>query len=76
MEITTSMQVSKELLEKLQKRKMFNNETYEDIIWNLLEDTMELSEETKRDIEESKKQYERGEYHKWEDVKKELKLDV
>ncbi len=72
----TSIQVSKELLETLKKRKMNNKESYEEIIWDLIEDTMELSEETKRNIEISRQQYKEGKVHKWEDIKRELKLNV
>ena len=68
----TTIQISKELLGKLQKMKMHNKESYEDIIWDLLEDRMELSEETKRDIEESRKEIREGKYKTLEQVKKEL----
>ena len=68
----TTIQISKELLGKLQKMKMHRKESYEDIIWDLLEDRMELSEETKRDIEESRKQIREGKYKTLEQVKKEL----
>jgi len=72
----TSIQVSKDLLETLKKRKMHDKESYEDIIWDLIEDSMELSEETKRNIEISRQQYKEGKVHKWEDIKRELKLNV
>ena len=44
--MVTTIQVSEELKKELHKRKMFAKETYEDIIWGLLEDTMGLSKET------------------------------
>ena len=44
-DMATTMQVSKDLLKELKSRKMYDNESYEDIVWDLLEDTMELSEE-------------------------------
>jgi hypothetical protein len=66
----TTIQISKDLLEKLKKRKMSEKESYEDIIWDLLEDTMELSEETKKDIEESRKQFKEGKTISLEDIKK------
>ncbi|MFH1310829.1 MAG: hypothetical protein ABIH65_00295 [Nanoarchaeota archaeon] len=75
----TTIQISKELLGKLQKMKMHNKESYEDIIWDLIEDRMELSEETKRDIAEYEIDLKKGKsrkFHKWEDVKKELNLNV
>ncbi|MCL5730281.1 MAG: hypothetical protein M1165_01805 [Candidatus Pacearchaeota archaeon] len=46
----TTIQVSKELLSKLQKMKMHSKESYEDIIWDLIEDRMELSEETRKSL--------------------------
>ena len=72
----TTIQVSNELLERLKKRKMNSRETYEDLIWDLLEDTMELSEQTKKDIEEARKQYAKGEFYTHEEVKKRLKINV
>jgi len=48
--MATTIQVSEELLDKLQKMKIHKNESYEDIIWDLLEDRMELSEEMKKEF--------------------------
>jgi len=71
----TTIQVSKELLGKLQKMKMHVKESYEDIIWDLLEDRMELSEETKKDIEVSRKEIKEGKFVTLEDIKKKYKID-
>ena len=68
----TTIQISNELKETLNSRKMFDNERYEDVIWDLLEDTMELSEETKRNIEQSEKEISEGKVHTLEEVEKEL----
>ena len=68
----TSIQVSKELLEKLKLMKIHNKESYEDLIWDLIEDRLEFSEETKKNIEESRKQIAEGKYKTLEQVKKEL----
>ena len=70
----TSIQISKELAKELKKRKMYDKESYEEIIWDLIEDTMELSEETKKNIAISQAQIERGETYTLEEVKKELGL--
>ena len=72
--MATTIQVSEELKYELQKRKLNVRETYEDVIWNLIDDTMELSEETLRDIEESLKEIEEGKLIPFEDVIKELGL--
>lgn len=72
--MATSIQVSKELLQALKKRKMYDKESYEDIIWDLMEDTMELSEETLRDIKKSEEDIKAGRVKTLEQVKKELGL--
>lgn len=45
-----TIRVSKELQNVLQKRKTSRDDTYEGVIWDLLENDMELSEETKKHI--------------------------
>ena len=74
--MVTTIQISDELLKTLKKKKMNDKESYEDIIWDLLEDTMKLSEETKRDLVIGRQQYKEGKVHSWVDIKKELKLNV
>jgi len=71
----TTVQISKDLLETLKKRKLATRESYESVIWDLLEDTMELSEETKKNIEEGRKQIERGETISLSKLKKKYGLD-
>ncbi|MDI6738423.1 MAG: hypothetical protein QME12_08005 [Nanoarchaeota archaeon] len=70
--MATTIQVSKELLQALKKRKMYDKESYEDIIWDLMEDTMELSEETKRNIRQAEEDIKAGRVKTLEQVKKEL----
>ena len=75
----TTIQISKELIEKLKVMKLHNKESYEDLIWGLIEDRMEFSEETKKNIKEYEKDFKEGKFHKFtklEDVKKELKINV
>jgi predicted transcriptional regulator len=72
--MATTIQISDDLHEQLVKRKLFDRETYEEVIWDLLEDTMELSEETKKEIAEVRAQFEKGEFYTHEQVKKELGL--
>ena len=74
MTMVTTIQVSQELKEKLALRKMSPKDSYEDILWDLLEDTMELSAETKRNIKEARGEYVRGETISHEQLKKELGL--
>ncbi len=58
--MATSIQVSKELLEELKSRKMYDKESYEDIIWDLLEDTKELSKQTLANIKKSEEDIKAG----------------
>jgi len=53
--MVTTIQISNELLKKLQNMKIHEKESYEELIWDLLEDRMELSEETKKGIVEYEK---------------------
>ncbi|MDO8556050.1 MAG: hypothetical protein Q7R96_02645 [Nanoarchaeota archaeon] len=70
--MATTIQISEDLQKELTKRKLYDKETYEDVIWNILEDTMELSEETKRNIMQAEKEFKEGKYHTFDAVKKRL----
>jgi len=72
--MATTIQISKKLQEELQKKKMYDKETYEEVIWDLLEDTMELSEETKRNIVQAEKEFKEGKTISHEQLKKKLGL--
>lgn len=72
--MATTIQVSTELAEELKKRKLYEKETYEEVIWDIIEDTLELSEETKRHIEEARSQVKAGKVYTHAQVKKELGL--
>ena len=74
--MATTIQISENLLETLKKRKLGEKESYENIIWDLIEDTTELAEETKRNISEARAEVRAGKVHRWEDIKKELNLNV
>ncbi len=70
----TTIQISKELLENLKAMKIHEKESYENLIWDLIEDRMELSEETIKDIEESEKQIREGNTISLEEIKKKLEI--
>tara|TARA_B100001971_G_C17847469_1_gene361719 strand:+ start:115 stop:339 length:225 start_codon:yes stop_codon:yes gene_type:complete len=74
--MVTTIQVSDDLLKKLSLMKIYSKESYENIIWDLIEDRLEFSEETKKNIKQSEKDFKEGKFHKWEDVKKELGINV
>jgi len=70
--MVTTIQISEELREKLALRKMSSKDSYEEVIWDLLEDTMELSNQTKKEIEISRKEFKEGKFMTHAQLKKEL----
>lgn len=59
---STTIQISQDLQKELNKMKLFTRETYEEVIWNIIEDTKELSEQTKRDILKAREEIARGDF--------------
>lgn len=72
--MATTIQISEDLREKLAMRKSSVKDRYEDIIWDLLEDTMELSEQTKKEIQTARKEFKSGKFVTHAELKKELGL--
>ncbi len=72
--MTTTIQISEQLQKELAKRKFYERESYEEVIWDLIEDTKELSEQTKREIEKSRTEIKKGKFITHEQLKKELGL--
>jgi len=70
----TTIQISKNLLEKLQLMKMHTKESYEEIIWDLIEDRMEISDETRENIKLSERQIKEGKTISLQEIKKKLGL--
>lgn len=68
----TTIQISKDLLEKLKMMKMHEKESYETVITDLIEDRMEFSEQTKRNITKSEKEIKEGKTISLEEIKKRL----
>jgi len=66
----TTIRISQEVKSRLDKMKMFDKESYNDVIEVLLEDDMELNEKTKKEIAFARK--EKGISH--EEVKKRFGL--
>ena len=69
----TTIQISNTLKKELLKRKFFTKETYEEVIWDLIEDNQELSEQTKKEIAKSRAEYKSGKTHSLEKIKNEMK---
>ena len=72
--MATTIQVSQELQKTLAKRKLYDRESYEEVIWDLLEDTMELTEEAKKEIQQARAEIKSVKSYTHEQVKKKLGL--
>ena len=72
--MATTIQISREVKERLEAMKISPSETYEDVIMDLIESVTELSEETKRALRMAEKDVEEGKIHTLDRVKKELGL--
>ncbi|MDO9097952.1 MAG: hypothetical protein Q7U60_07510 [Candidatus Methanoperedens sp.] len=72
--MATSIQISGNLQQELLKRKLFDSETYEEVIWDLVEDSQELGEEVKKEIAEARAEIKAGRFHTLAEVKRELGL--
>jgi hypothetical protein len=72
--MVTSIQISEELQKELIKRKFIEKETYEEVIWDLVENSQELSEQTKREIAQARAEIKAGKFLTLAQVKKELGL--
>lgn len=72
--MNTTIQISMELKHILEKFKLYERETFNDIIERLVEDEMELNEKTKKEIEEAIKEFKSGKYVTNGEMKKKLGL--
>jgi predicted transcriptional regulator len=53
--MSTTIQISDDVKQILDKMKIFERETYNEIIGNMIEDNLELNDRTKKEIEQSRK---------------------
>ena len=72
--MVTTIQVTEKLVSTLKERKLYDKESYEEVIWNLVEDTMELNKETKQEIEQARLDIKAGKFYTHEQLKKRLNL--
>jgi predicted CopG family antitoxin len=68
----TTIQISNELLERLRGMKAFNKESYENIIWDLIEDRLEFSKQTKENLRKSEEDIKEGKTISLEEIKKKI----
>ncbi|MBU2612112.1 MAG: hypothetical protein KKB62_00125 [Nanoarchaeota archaeon] len=69
----TTIRITENLHKALSKIKA-PSESFEDLIWDLVEPYLELSPQTKRNISRSLREYERGEIYSLDEVRKRLNL--
>lgn len=74
MTTATTIQISNDLQSELSKKKISERETYEEVIWDLIEDTHELNEETKKEIAQARAEIKAGKVFTLAQIKKELRL--
>jgi hypothetical protein len=72
--MVTTIQISEKLKKELTRKKLSSRETYENIIWDLLEDTIELNEMTKKELEDSRNEIRVGKVSTLGQIKKELNI--
>ncbi len=70
--MATTIQIKDEIKAALNRMKLFERETYNDVLERLIEDVQELNDETKKEIELALKEIESGRYVTHEKLKKEL----
>ena len=61
--MVTTIQISGKLKAELSRLKLFDKETYEEVIWDLIEDSRELDEETKKLLEKGRAELRAGNSH-------------
>lgn len=72
MEKVTSIQLSSDTKRKLDKLKLSKRETYNDVVENLIEDSLELNEKTIKDLKEALEEVKKGQVHSLDEIKKEM----
>ena len=68
----TTIQISDNVKSVLDRMKMIERETYNDVIERMIEDDLELNEKTKVEIEEARKRIKSGKFITQEEAKKRL----
>ncbi len=72
--MVTTIQISGGLLNALKKRKLYEKESYEEVILEMIEDTKEISEETQKEIKTARQEIASGKFYTHKQVKKKLGL--
>jgi hypothetical protein len=65
----TSIKISKDLQRELLNRKIDSKDTYEGVIWDLIENTLPVNTKTKKQIEKSRLEIKAGKFYTLEEAK-------
>ena len=68
--MSTTIQISDDVKVTLDKMKIYNRETYNEIIERMIEDDLDLNEKTKKKIQEARKRVAAGKFLTQEQVEK------
>lgn len=66
----TTIKISADVKSMLEKMKVHQRETFNDVIELMIEDNLQLNKKTKREVEEARKRISRGEFYTEEEVEK------
>ena len=72
--MATTIQISDNVKQILDKMKIYERETYNEIIENMIEDQMEINEKTKKELDKARERVDNGEFVTLEDVEKKFGL--
>ncbi|MGC9309270.1 MAG: DUF7557 family protein [Candidatus Nanoarchaeia archaeon] len=68
--MATTIQISDKVKQMLDKMKIMERESYSSVIEVLIEDSLELREDVKQELEEARKRIDKGSFVSQEDVEK------
>ena len=72
--MTTTIQISNEVKVFLDRMKIFERETYNEILMNMIEDNMRVNEKTRKELDEARREIKKGNFVSHEEVKKRFGL--
>ena len=70
----TTIQISNDVKKTLDRMRIFERETYNEIIENMIEDNLELNKRTKKELLEAKSRVDKGEFISLEEIEKKFGL--
>ncbi len=70
--MVTTIQISDDLKDEINSKKLYHKETYEEVIWSILQDIKDLDEQTSREIAAARGEIKSGEFYSLGEVRKEI----